>query len=243
MSDLRSYITRVLNVLAEIDDLNADKKEIYREIAGDGFDRTVVSQVVGHIRKKAAKPGKFAEQSALFDLYLTEYEGVGTPVATHAAREPVPAHEEFDAETGEIIEPQPLAAQTDHALPVTPAPSPAESEAVAISAPVQPGTLAVSGIPAWARVGAKVVLMNDEPGPLNSGPLLCQRGDIYTLIEVTDRFDAPACRARRDESGWEHRADDWALISRFRPLVSIEDDIATHFAQHLDHRAPEKADA
>src|SRR5690554_459876 len=100
MSDLRSYITRVLNVLAEIDDLNADKKAIYKEIAGDGFDRTVVSQVVGHIRKKAAKPGKFAEQSQLFDLYLTEYEGVGTPVATHAARGPIPPH---DAD-GVIIE-------------------------------------------------------------------------------------------------------------------------------------------
>lgn len=84
---LKSYIDRILNVLAEIDNLGGDKKEIYKELAGDGYDRTVVSQVVGHIRKKAAKPGKFAEQSALFDLYLTEYEGVGTRVATHAARE------------------------------------------------------------------------------------------------------------------------------------------------------------
>jgi uncharacterized protein (UPF0335 family) len=95
LSDLRGYITRVMNVLAEIDDLGADKKEIYKEIASAGFDRTVVSQVVGHLRKKAAKPGKFAEQSALFDLYLKEFEGVGTPVATHAARdtEEIPPHD------------------------------------------------------------------------------------------------------------------------------------------------------
>lgn len=85
---LKSYIDRILNVLAEIDDLGSDKKEIYKELAGDGYDRSVVSQVVGHIRKKAAKPGKFAEQATLFDLYLTEYEGVGTVNANaHAARE------------------------------------------------------------------------------------------------------------------------------------------------------------
>ena len=95
---LKSYIDRILNVLAEIDNLGGDKKEIYKELAGDGYDRTVVSQVVGHIRKKAAKPGKFAEQSALFDLYLTEYEGVGTRVATHAAREQA----DYDQNTGEV---------------------------------------------------------------------------------------------------------------------------------------------
>jgi len=100
---LKSYIDRILNVLAEIDNLGGDKKEIYKELAGDGYDRTVVSQVVGHVRKKAAKPGKFAEQSALFDLYLTEYEGVGTVRANaHAAREFI----EHDAETGVIIEPE-----------------------------------------------------------------------------------------------------------------------------------------
>lgn len=95
---LKSYIDRILNVLAEIDNLGGDKKEIYKELAGDGYDRTVVSQVVGHVRKKAAKPGKFAEQSALFDLYLTEYEGVGTRVATHAAREQA----DYDQNTGEV---------------------------------------------------------------------------------------------------------------------------------------------
>lgn len=99
---LKSYIDRILNVLAEIDDLGSDKKEIYKELAGDGYDRSVVSQVVGHIRKKAAKPGKFAEQATLFDLYLTEYEGVGTVNANaHAARE-IPEH----AADGVIIEPQ-----------------------------------------------------------------------------------------------------------------------------------------
>jgi uncharacterized protein (UPF0335 family) len=102
---LKSYIDRILNVLAEIDDLGSDKKEIYKELAGDGYDRSVVSQVVGHIRKKAAKPGKFAEQATLFDLYLTEYEGVGTVNANaHAAREQFPEH---DAD-GVITEPDAL---------------------------------------------------------------------------------------------------------------------------------------
>jgi uncharacterized protein (UPF0335 family) len=98
---LKSYIDRVLNVLSEIDDLGTDKKNIYKELADEGYDRTVVAQVVGHIRKKAKKPGKFAEQSALFDLYLADYEGTGTVVAT---RTPHASSEDFDRETGEILD-------------------------------------------------------------------------------------------------------------------------------------------
>lgn len=113
---LKSYIDRILNVLAEIDDLGTDKKAIYKELANDGYDRTVVAQVVGHLRKKAAKPGKFAEQSQMFDLYLADYEGVGTRNATrtlHASTEP-----DHDPITGEIIEPHtapsPQVVQADH---------------------------------------------------------------------------------------------------------------------------------
>jgi uncharacterized protein (UPF0335 family) len=105
---LKSYIDRVLNVLSEIDDLGTDKKNIYKELADEGYDRTVVAQVVGHIRKKAKKPGKFAEQSALFDLYLADYEGTGTVVATHT---PHASSEDFDPETGEILDTTPPASQ------------------------------------------------------------------------------------------------------------------------------------
>jgi uncharacterized protein (UPF0335 family) len=128
---LKSYIDRILTVLAEIDEKGSDKKQIYKDLAGEGYDRTVVSQVVGHIRKKAAKPGKFAEQSALFDLYMTEYEGVGTQLATHAARETdLPDH---DPETGEVKEPQAETPVQTGAAPGTPT-SNAGTEAVAAPA-------------------------------------------------------------------------------------------------------------
>jgi uncharacterized protein (UPF0335 family) len=95
---IKSYIDRVLTILAEVDDKVSDKKEIYKELAADGYDRAVASQVVGHLRKKAAKPGKFAEQSQLFDLYLADYERVGTPVATHTQ------HASHDPITGEVFD-------------------------------------------------------------------------------------------------------------------------------------------
>lgn len=108
---IRSYVDRILSIMSDIDAKGDDKKEVYKELANDGFDRSVVSQLVGHLRKKAKKPGKFAEQSQLFDTYLSAYEGNGTVLANaHAAREPLPDH---DAETGEILDTSSTAVRKD----------------------------------------------------------------------------------------------------------------------------------
>ena len=109
----------------------------------------------------------------------------------------------------------------------------------------------MSAIPSWARVGAKVVCVATwrrqteyhEQGPVS--------GEIYTirevgalhlhepgvvcvrLVEIKNR-----CLKYRDmPAGWEPAF----RLSRFRPLITIEDDIATHFRQHLDVREPVEA--
>ena len=89
-------------------------------------------------------------------------------------------------------------------------------------------------VPSWARVGAKVVCVDTSPGDWNGrGGFVA--GEIYTLTWVwTHRNGTPVCAV----SAFPRSI---ARISRFRPLITIEDDIATHFRQHLDVREPVEA--
>lgn len=96
-------------------------------------------------------------------------------------------------------------------------------------------------IPSWARVGAKVVCI--KGGTPNSAAYTMFGISYPTtdeVVTITKAFVNPWGRAVLDlveypspqeGVGWE--------IEHFRPLVSQSDDIATHFAHHLDTRAPE----
>lgn len=93
----------------------------------------------------------------------------------------------------------------------------------------------MSDLPSWARVGAKVVYIDDSPGRLVAGVEVLRVGSVYVLRSVTDEFAEPACRVHGDGL----RSYEFMALSRFRPLITLEDDIATHFRQHLDVREPE----
>lgn len=90
-------------------------------------------------------------------------------------------------------------------------------------------------IPSWARVGAKVVYIDDSPGDVDDGGKRLIVGEVYVLRAVTDEFPSVACRVVGDGlEPWE-----FMRLNRFRPLVSQSDDISVHFAHLLDTRAPE----
>jgi len=89
----------------------------------------------------------------------------------------------------------------------------------------------MSAIPAWARVGAKVVCVDDSRGDANHAPGYV-KGAVYIISDVWVVGATPACRLTAFPRGD-------ARLNRFRPLITIEDDIATHFRQHLDVREPE----
>lgn len=95
-------------------------------------------------------------------------------------------------------------------------------------------------IPSWARVGAKVVCIRDlwegrrllwAPKPII--------GSIYTISMVGashnewGNFGIMLDELKSYPYGYE--------IEAFRPLITQQDDIAAHFAHHLDQRAPENA--
>lgn len=69
---LKSYIDRILNSREREDAEKANTKEIYKELAADGYEKAVVGRVVNHLRKDEDKA---RDQSEKFDLYLANYLG------------------------------------------------------------------------------------------------------------------------------------------------------------------------
>jgi len=74
MSDakLKAFIDRVLRSREREDAEKENTKQIYKELAGEGYDKTVVGKVVNFLRKDQDKA---REQSEQFDLYLAAYLG------------------------------------------------------------------------------------------------------------------------------------------------------------------------
>jgi uncharacterized protein (UPF0335 family) len=64
---LRAFVERVENVNGEIAALSEDRKEIFAEAKGQGFDPKILRRVIS-IRKQDAE--KRAEEEAVLETYL-----------------------------------------------------------------------------------------------------------------------------------------------------------------------------
>ena len=98
----------------------------------------------------------------------------------------------------------------------------------------------MSGIPAWAVRGARVVLIDAGPGDVD-GPHDARVGDICIIDEVGYVVDQPACICREEGGRWTLPEHTWARLSRFRPFVSTktqEQDVA-EFRKLLTQKLPE----
>lgn len=89
----------------------------------------------------------------------------------------------------------------------------------------------MSGIPLWAHVGAKVVCVPYMDADRTKEVTEVRKGTIVTVTYAGISGDGwPAIRVRELEGFYRLR--------NFRPLVTLETDIATHFSHHL--HAPQK---
>ena len=95
---IKAYVDLMLRLKDESKALAADIREIYAEAKGNGFDKTVLGKIVNYVEKLQADASAIMESEALFELYLTAYDGrsgrVGTDRATHT-------HASEDADDGE----------------------------------------------------------------------------------------------------------------------------------------------
>ncbi|WP_082546749.1 DUF2312 domain-containing protein [Rhizobium sp. Root483D2] len=100
-AQIKSFIERIIRLKDEQDAIGEDIKAVYAEAKSLGFDKTGLGDVVTHLRKIEKKGADtIAEKEAIFDIYLSAYQG---PQARASARTRENI-EEFDAETGEIID-------------------------------------------------------------------------------------------------------------------------------------------
>jgi uncharacterized protein (UPF0335 family) len=87
-AEIKQFIDRILRLKEEQDALGEDIREVYAEAKGRGYDKTVLGNVVSHLRK-VEKLGRdtLTEREAIFDLYLTAYETGGRAHASARTRE------------------------------------------------------------------------------------------------------------------------------------------------------------
>ena len=70
---LRAFVERIERIEEDIKALSEDKKEVYAEAKGEGFDVKILRKVV---RLRKQDKAKRQEEEALIDLYLSAIGGL-----------------------------------------------------------------------------------------------------------------------------------------------------------------------
>ena len=78
---LRSFVERIERLEEEIKGLTDDKKDVYAEAKGEGFDVKILREVV-RLRKQDEKERD--ERDSLLDVYMHALETAAPPIAKAA---------------------------------------------------------------------------------------------------------------------------------------------------------------
>jgi len=68
---IRAFVERIENIDREIQELNEQKKEVFAEAKGDGFDVKILKEIV-KLRKQDAEERD--ERESMLDLYMRAME-------------------------------------------------------------------------------------------------------------------------------------------------------------------------
>lgn len=66
-NQLRAFVERIQRVEDEIKSLNDDKRDIYAEAKGTGFDTKIIKKIIAMLRRDHAER---KEEEAIMELYL-----------------------------------------------------------------------------------------------------------------------------------------------------------------------------
>ena len=67
---LDEAVQRIRGLMGEVADLQDDIREIYKEMAGQGYEPAVIRRVIGYLKKKEQNLEKFEREEQVFDTYL-----------------------------------------------------------------------------------------------------------------------------------------------------------------------------
>ena len=80
--ELRAYIERIENVNAVLADLQGDRREIFKEVKGAGYDTATVRAI---IKRRALDPEKRHNMDELLDFYMSALGDFATTLGTAGA--------------------------------------------------------------------------------------------------------------------------------------------------------------
>ena len=79
---IRAFVERIENIDSEIQELNEQKKEVFAEAKGDGFDVKILKEIV-KLRKQDEEERD--ERESLLDLYMRAMEQAAPQEVAKAA--------------------------------------------------------------------------------------------------------------------------------------------------------------
>ena len=79
---IRAFVERIENLDTEIQELNEQKKEVFAEAKGDGFDVKILKEII-KLRKQDQEERD--ERESLLDLYMRAMEQAGSEKIAKAA--------------------------------------------------------------------------------------------------------------------------------------------------------------
>ena len=79
---IRAFVERIENLDNEIQELNEQKKEVFAEAKGDGFDVKILKEIV-KLRKQDEEERD--ERESMLDLYMRAMEQAGQEKVAKAA--------------------------------------------------------------------------------------------------------------------------------------------------------------
>jgi len=224
---LQAFVRRIESLEDEINALNGDKSEVYKEAKGNGFDTKVLRKVIADRRKDATERNEF---DAVYQLYWDAVHGI---VRAH-----VENIEEFDPETGEVGTVAPALADDGQQANIKATPTIHEPEAAML-----PQT-----------AGSETAVANSTPG---SGAGTVDAGEANWPSEMTTASPAnepetippvadPATVV--SEAGGGDSAPSLAAIpvadrSQPNPICRDPDDCGVYASWHLTCEACKRASA
>lgn len=79
---IRSFVERIENLDTELQEINEQKKEVFSEAKGEGFDVKVLREI---IKLRKLDKDERDEQETLLDVYMRAMESAGLASVAEAA--------------------------------------------------------------------------------------------------------------------------------------------------------------
>src|SRR5215204_1125971 len=79
---IRSFVERIEHLEAELQEINEQKKEVFSEAKGEGFDVKVLKEII-KLRKQDKEERD--EHDSLLDVYMRAMESAGPALVAEAA--------------------------------------------------------------------------------------------------------------------------------------------------------------